>query len=179
MKRIFLAFFLCLTLFSMAVYSVTLLSPLAEIPRLLNGNLVRLADGELKPVDDASVGPVRYYAIYYSADWCPVCHKVTPKLAEFYKSFKPSHPNFELIFVSQDNDSAGMLAYMKEMSMPWPAVSFSHLNHDGSGIERFLGNELPDLVLVDVNGKVLSDTYHGAEYVGPDAVMEDIKKMVK
>ena len=70
----------------------------------------------------------------------------------------PAHPNFELIFVSEDHNEAAMLDYMKEMAMPWPAVRFGDLQHDGrgtfkgSGIEKYAGQGIPDLVLVDASG---------------------------
>jgi thiol-disulfide isomerase/thioredoxin len=146
---------------------------------LINDKLVS-ADGTPTSTPDASI---QYYAIYYSAKWCPPCHTFTPRLVKWYNKFKPSHPSFELVFVSEDRSEAAMLAYMKEMSMPWPALRFSDLKHDGSfkgsGIEKFAGDGIPDLVLVDVSGKVLSDSYqNGHHYVGPETVIKDINKLV-
>jgi len=156
-----------------------------SISSLVAGKLVSLQNGVRAPVDDSTLTPIKYYAIYYSAQWCPPCHHFTPELVKFYNDFKPSHPDFELIFVSEDHNDDAMLAYMKEMSMPWPAVRFNSLMHDGSGtfkgsgIEGFAGGGIPDLVLVDSTGKVLSDSFQGDQYVGPDKVIDDIKSMVK
>jgi nucleoredoxin len=158
---------------------------LSIIAALLVGNLVILQGGAQKPVADSTLTPVKYYAIYYSAQWCPPCHHFTPELVKFYNDFKSAHPDFELIFVSEDHNADAMLGYMKEMSMPWPAVRFDALKHDGSGtfkgsgIEKFAGDGIPDLVLVDSTGKVLSDSYQDGQYVGPEKVIEDIKTMVK
>ena len=157
----------------------------SAIMRLVSGNLVRLQGGSTQPVDDATIRPVKYFAIYYSAQWCPPCHAFTPELVKFYNDFKPVHPDFELIFVSEDHGAGSMLAYMKEMSMPWPAVDFSALGHGGKGtfkadgIEGFANSGIPDLVLVDSSGKVLSDSFVNDQYVGPEAVINDIKTMVQ
>ena len=142
----------------------------SDIQKQLNYNphaasqLTALIDGKLISADGTAVSApgasVQYYAIYYSAQWCPPCHAFTPRLVKWYNAFKPTHPNFELVFVSEDHSEAAMLAYMKEMVMPWLAVRFGDLKHDGgfkgSGIEKFAGSGIPDLVLVDAEGNVLS-----------------------
>ena len=145
----------------------------------LSGKLVSL-DGTALPTPSSSV---HYYAIYYSAQWCPPCHAFSPQLVKWYNKFKPSHPDFELIFVSEDHDGSAMLDYMKEMAMPWPAVRFSDLKHDGnntfkgSGIEKYAGTGIPDLVLVDASGNVLSDSFQGTQYLGPETVVNDINRI--
>jgi thiol-disulfide isomerase/thioredoxin len=152
----------------------------SQLTALISDKLVS-ADGTAASTPDASV---QYYAIYYSAQWCPPCHAFTPHLVQWYNKFKPSHPNFELIFVSEDHSETAMFDYMKEMAMPWPAVRFSELQHDGngtfkgSGIEKFANSGIPDLVLVDADGKVLSDSFQNGTYVGPQAVVDDINKLV-
>jgi len=152
----------------------------SQIAALIDAKLVS-ADGTAASTPSASV---QYYAIYYSAQWCPPCHHFTPELVQWYNKFKPSHSNFELIFVSEDHNRDSMLAYMKEMTMPWPAFQFDALKHDGvgtfrsSGIEKFAGDGIPDLVLVNASGKVLSDSYRDGTYVGPEEVMTDIGNLV-
>jgi thiol-disulfide isomerase/thioredoxin len=152
----------------------------SQLVALISDKLVS-ADGTPAGTPDASV---QYYAIYYSAAWCPPCHAFTPRLVDWYKKFKPSHPNFELIFVSEDHTEAAMLGYMKDMTMPWPAVRFGNLQHDGngtfkgSGIEQFADSGIPDLVLVDSGGKVLSDSFQNDKYVGPQAVVGDINNLI-
>ncbi len=139
-------------------------------------HLVRLVDGSLKPVDASTLKDVKFWAFYYSASWCPPCRIFTPKLIDFYKQFKAQHPNFELIFVSHDQNEADTLAYMKTDRMTWPAVRFDDI--DQVKADQYCGEGIPDLVLVDADGKVLSDSFHGSDYVGPDEVMNDIKSMV-
>lgn len=163
----------------------------SEIQKLLNydpravGQISVLLDGKLISADGIAVSAnpsIQYYAIYYSAQWCPPCHHFTPELVRWYNQFKPTHPNFELVFVSEDHDADSMFAYMREMSMPWPAVRFGDLKHDGgftgSGIEKFAGHAIPDLVLVNARGKVLSDTFREGTYVGPQEVVKDTERIV-
>jgi len=132
--------------------------------------------GSLKPFDGTTLANVKYLAFYYSASWCPPCRAFTPKLVEFYHDFKKAHANFELIFVNHDQSAEDMEAYMKADSMPWPAVRFSAI--DSTKLNALCGPGIPDLVLTDANGKVLSDSFHGQDYVGPYQVLDDIKKRV-
>jgi nucleoredoxin len=139
-------------------------------------HLVKLDKGLLVPVDTASLSNVKYYAFYYSASWCPPCRAFTPKLVDFYNSFKPQHPNFEVIHVNHDHSAADMHDYMMSDSMPWLAAKWEDI--EGSDANKYCGSGIPDLVLVDNNGKVLSDSFHNGTYVGPYKVLEDIKRMV-
>ena len=120
---------------------------------------------------------IKYYAIYYSASWCPPCHAFTPKLVDWYRTFKPNHHDFELIFVSEDMNASAMAGYMTEMQMPWPAVKYEELPRSngtfrGPGIQQFANSGIPDLVLVDSSGKVLADSFNGATYAGPESVID-------
>jgi thiol-disulfide isomerase/thioredoxin len=146
----------------------------ARITRLIQGKLV---DASGTPVIVPG-SDVQYYAVYYSAAWCPPCHLFTPKLVAWYKKFKPNHPNFEVIFVSSDQNQSAMYDYMKDMKMPWPAISYDDIVHDGTGIDKYGNEGIPDLVLVNADGKVLSDSYQGSNYVGPSTVIDDINKLV-
>jgi len=138
--------------------------------------LVKLDHGILQPIDTASLNNIKYFAFYYSASWCPPCRIFTPKLVDFYNSFKPQHPDFELIFVNQGSSASDMLDYMKAEAMPWPAARFEDI--DGSNANQYASEEIPDLVLVDADGKVLSNSFMGSTYVGPNKVLDDIQSLV-
>jgi len=96
--------------------------------------------------------------------------------------FKPAHPNFELIFVSEDHDRNSMFNYMKEMNMPWPAVRFGALSHDGKRTSEARHRALRRrrhprfLVLLDAGGTVLADSYENGKYVGPEATINEINR---
>jgi nucleoredoxin len=146
---------------------------LSPIATLVNNKLINSAGQAV-----ATPGPsIKYYAIYYSAGWCPPCHAFTPKLVDWYRKFKPFHHDFELIFVSEDKSEMDMYNYMQEMQMPWPAIKYAELPRQdgtfrGPDIQQFAGSGIPDLVLVDSSGKVLSDSFDGTNYLGPQAVVD-------
>lgn len=151
----------------------------AFIPESVNGNLVQLVNGEVQPVtpnQEAQLDRVKLFALYFSAHWCPPCRKFTPELVEFYQQVKKEHPNFEIIFVSNDRSPEALTDYIRTASMPWPAVVFGK----GSELERiYSGEGIPRLVLVDQEGKVLADSYEGDRYVGPRRVLQEIRKRLK
>jgi hypothetical protein len=45
-------------------------------------------------------------------------------------------------------------------------------------ITRYAGSGIPCLVLVDANGKVLSDSCRTGDYVGPITVLNDTTKLL-
>jgi nucleoredoxin len=142
----------------------------------MDGSLVTQADGSFQDFNPEVLKGVKYYAFYYSASWCPPCRAFTLSLVDFYKQFKPAHPNFELIFVNHDRDEGDMLTYMRDDDMTWPAVRYDDIERVNA--DRFCGSGIPDLVLVDSNGNVLSDSFEGGQYVGPQKVVADIQTMV-
>jgi nucleoredoxin len=146
----------------------------------LIGNLVQLKGSALAPAPQAPLTGIRYVAFYYSAHWCPPCRAFTPHLVSAYKSIKAAHPEFEVVFVSSDQDEDSMESYMLESSMPWPAVRFGQKANLRSlkrpGHER----GIPNLVFMTADGKELATTYTSSgTYSGPGAVLAAIQKHFK
>jgi len=140
----------------------------------LSPNLIKAKDGKAKPFK-AGEKP-KFTAIYYSAHWCPPCRAFTPKLVEWYTSFKAKHPNFELVFASSDKDQTAMLDYMKETSMPWPAVKFGEKK--AAGLDKYAAGGIPYLVLIDENGKDLTGKENN-DWQPPTEVLKKIEELVK
>ena len=143
----------------------------------LIGKLVYLEGSALAPVPQTPLAGIRYVAFYYSAHWCPPCRAFTPKLVSAYKSIKAAHPEFELVFVSSDQDEGSMKTYMSETSMPWPAVRFDQ--KDNVRTLQRPGNEsgIPNLVFMTADGKELATTYTSSgTFTGPGAVLAAIQK---
>jgi nucleoredoxin len=149
---------------------------LTGFPAQFHHHLVTVQDGHFQSLDSSTLKDVKFWAFYYSASWCPPCRAFTPKLVEFYNDFKAKHPNFELIFVNHDQNEDDMLAYMKGDAMTWPAVRFDDI--ESVQANKYCGPGIPDLVLVDSGGKVLSDSFNGQQYLGPEKVVDDIKSLV-
>jgi nucleoredoxin len=137
----------------------------------LKGDLVKFY-GSVIHADDEAVAGKKLIALYFSAHWCPPCRKFTPQLVDFYNRMAPQHPEFEIVFVSYDRTAADMEMYMRETGMPWPAVAFDKIPGK-EAIKKYAGSGIPCLVLIDSAGKVLSDSFAGTQYVGPQKVLAD------
>ena len=136
-------------------------------------DLVFWKNGSLARFDDAPLVKKKLIALYFSAHWCAPCRKFTPQLVEFYNRVAPQHPEFEIVFVSNDRTLFGMETYMRDTQMPWPAIDFAKLPNK-EALKKYAGESIPCLVLVDAGGKVISDTYAGKDYLGPEKVLADL-----
>jgi nucleoredoxin len=141
---------------------------------LLKGDLVHWHNGSLARFDDAPLEKKKLYALYFSAHWCAPCRKFTPQLVEYYNRVAPQHPEFELIFISNDRQPFNMETSMKETNMPWPAIDFAKVGGK-EALNRYAGKGIPCLVLVDASGKVISDSFEGEKYLGPAKVVADLE----
>lgn len=57
----------------------------------------------------------------FLAHWCPPCRGFTPQLVDFYNKYR-EEKNFEIIFVSLDNDDRQFQEYYDQM--PWLYFDF-------------------------------------------------------
>jgi nucleoredoxin len=164
---------------STAIGGPVKLDPLTGFAQKFSGSLMSMNGGTPQDYDSRQLSGVKYYAFYYSASWCPPCRAFTPDLVQFYRDFKPSHPDFELIFVAFDHSSDNMLDYMRSDGMPWPAIWYADIDDPGLETKKYCGSGIPCLVLVDSDGTVLSDTFQNGQYTDPHHVIDDIRTMVK
>jgi nucleoredoxin len=141
----------------------------AAVSEFLKGDLVQVRNGESVHMDDAAISNKKLIAFYFSAQWCGPCRKFTPQLVDYYKRVAPEHPEFEIVFYSEDHSLFAMEKYMREENMPWPAIDFSKLKEKGV-LAKNAGNGIPALVLVDSTGKMISSS----ENIGPQKVLADL-----
>ncbi|KAE9614443.1 hypothetical protein Lal_00012244 [Lupinus albus] len=92
--------------------------------------------------------------IYFSSSWCGPCRKFTPFLEEVYNELARKG-DFEVIFVSADEDDESFKAYFSKM--PWLAIPFSDSDTRNHLDELFDVKGIPHLVLLDESGKVVTD----------------------
>jgi thiol-disulfide isomerase/thioredoxin len=145
--------------------------------RTLDGNLLKLQGKSLKALKDFEK-PAKYYLFYYTASWCGPCHRFTPSLVKFYNKYKPANHDFELILITSDKDEKSMEKYAAEMNMPWPQLK---LPKAGTFNQEFMQtvSAIPNLVLTDLQGKILKATDEGKTYVGPGVVMNHLETLLK
>jgi len=143
----------------------------------LDGNLVILDGKGFRKYELASK-PTKYYLFYYTASWCPPCRAFTPSLVKFYNANKPDNGEFEIILVTSDSEEKDMEKYAIDKGMTWPHLKLSKADsfqkkfeHPGSGI--------PNLVLTDLEGKLIKTSYEGKRYVGPTVVMDHLAGLLK
>ncbi|KAK4854299.1 hypothetical protein QYF36_021898 [Acer negundo] len=91
---------------------------------------------------------------YFSRKICPPCRAFTPKLAKTYQEIKAKHPDFEVIFVSLDNDQESFYKYYSEM--PWLALPYDD-RREASLRRTFKSKRIPHLAAVGPNGKILTN----------------------
>ena len=130
----------------------------SETPNVLadqfKGDLVSWKNGSLARFDDEALAKKKLIALYFSAHWCAPCRKFTPQLVEFYNRVAPQHPEFEIVFFSNDRSPFEMETYMRDTQMPWPAIDFAKLPGK-EALKKYGGEDIPCLVVLDASGKVI------------------------
>jgi nucleoredoxin len=146
------------------------------IASLVKGATVNSRNGILRPCLDTEFEKKKLIGLYFSAHWCAPCRKFTPTLVAYYNRVAAAHPEFEILLISNDKDAAAMESSMRDEQMPWPALSFDKVAGNAA-LLKYAGVGIPCLVVVDDTGKVIFDTYSGANYRGPEAVLADLDRM--
>ncbi|MES2924259.1 MAG: thioredoxin-like domain-containing protein [Verrucomicrobiota bacterium] len=143
--------------------------------KLLDNNLERLSGKSLKSCKDATK-PTKYYLFYYTASWCGPCHKFTPSLVEFYN--KNKNAEFELVLITSDDDEKAMEEYAAEMKMPWPQLKLPKADKFKEDFP-YPGTGIPNLVITDLQGKLIKGSYEDGKYIGPTVVMNHLGTLLK
>jgi nucleoredoxin len=147
-----------------------------KMANLLRGKLVIWKDGQLQPYDENVLTTKKIFLLYYTASWCAPGREFTPWLIGFYRQFLATHPDFEVIYVSDDRSETEMADYMKESGMPWPALDFGKTPQEQE-LTRYGGPQIPSLALLNGAGGLYSYSYDGTAYLGPRHVISDLAKM--
>ena len=152
---------------------------MTKIAAALRGKLVDLNGRALHATDPAKMSDTQVYAVYFSASWCGPCRRFTPQLVAAYPKIKAAHPEFEVIFVSNDEDEDSMKHYMIDDHMPWVALRFADVATN-STLLRYQQPGIPNLVFIDGDGRILSKSFNDrGEYDGPNKVLDDIRRYFK
>ncbi|BFG17585.1 hypothetical protein CerSpe_038590 [Prunus speciosa] len=102
------------------------------------GNQVKVCDLEGKII-----------GLYFSANWYPPCWNFNQVLVGIYEQLKSSGSNFEIVYISSDEDADAFNIY--HACMPWLAIPFSDLDTKKALNRRFDIEGIPSLVILQPN----------------------------
>ena len=95
----------------------------------------------------------KYVLLYFSANWCPPCRAFLPRLIEFYREIKATDDDFEVVFISSDNEQTSFEEFFE--GMPWLALPFGDLRKANlTRLFKVFG--IPKLVVIGPSGKTVS-----------------------
>ena len=146
----------------------------SRIADALKNVLVR-ADGT--PYTSRSLEDTQIFVLYYGASWCPPCRQFTPGFVKYIKRVLPSNPRLSVAMMSNDKDEAQMRSYMTEEHMPWPAAPFAAMQNSPL-LLSYEKNGIPQVVILDRQGKVLAENYDGDQYLAPMAAVQSLAKIL-
>jgi nucleoredoxin len=109
--------------------------------------------------------------LYFSAHWCPPCQTFTPKLKEFYEAYRTRDPNFEIIFVSSDQEESEMLSYFKNDHGNYLALPFENRQAKTDLSDIFNVEGIPTFVVCSADGQTLNANARGKVAQGAEVVL--------
>jgi thiol-disulfide isomerase/thioredoxin len=96
----------------------------------------------------------KYLLIDFWASWCGPCRQMIPEVKKIYKAFHSK--GLEVLNVSLDAKEKDWLKALEKEQMPWSQVRDTKKIADIYNV-----NAIPDMFLIDKNGKILARGIHG------------------
>ena len=129
------------------------------------------ADGQPQkaPLDRTKV-----FVLYYGANWCTWCHRLSPTLVKTINQIAPDNPGMTVVMLDDDDQVSEMQAYMKAEKMPWSAVPKADWHKPSASLlAAFGGLGIPELLILDRYGKVIYDHAGG----GPADIAKNVQAL--
>ncbi|GKV17798.1 hypothetical protein SLEP1_g28260 [Rubroshorea leprosula] len=102
--------------------------------------------------------------LYFSANWYSPCRSFTQLLASVYEQLKSKGSEFEIVFVSSDEDLEAFNNYRS--CMPWLSVPFSDLESKKALNRKFEVEGIPCLIILHPgDNKDEATLYDGVELI--------------
>jgi hypothetical protein len=117
------------------------------------GKLINSVTGKPDPLDAKAVP--KYYVFFRGSSTCPITRQFTPTVVKFYNDTKPKHPEFEIIWLMTEkiDDTA---KFAKANGFAWRAMEYGSTPAIPT-VHQAISGRLPQLIVVDRNGKVLAN----------------------
>lgn len=93
--------------------------------------------------------------IFPRAMWCGICRQFTSNLKQTYNTLKEKKRNFEIIFVSMDENIEAFTDYFD--NMPWKAVPFESNEIRTKAVDKFVIENIPQLIFINNDGTIKNE----------------------
>ena len=122
-----------------------------------------------------AVGQTPFVGVYFGAHWAPPCRKFTTSLKKNYEEAnKSGTKQLEVIFCSSDGNEDAFVRNYNDME--WFAIDFNDQARKQSLSQLYGIMELPTLVILDRNGRVISLTGDKDLKEGTEKALENWEK---
>lgn len=146
--------------FSPEIYNTHYLSSLIKTRDIAKATAVGMKAPEfsLKTRDGKTVSlsdyKGKYLLIDFWASWCGPCRQMIPEVKKIYKAFHSK--GLEVLNVSLDAKEKDWLKALDKEQMPWSQV------RDTKDVDKMFNvTGIPDMFLIDKEGKILAKGIHG------------------
>ena len=121
-----------------------------------------------------AVGESNFVGVYFGAHWAPPCRKFTTSLKKNYQEANEKGKQLEVIFCSSDGNEDAFVRNYNDME--WFAIDFNDQARKQSLSQLYGIMELPTLVILDRNGRVISLTGDKDLKEGTEKALENWEK---
>lgn len=99
--------------------------------------------------------------IDFWATWCPPCVAELPNVKKQYEKYHDR--GFDVVGISLDQDAEGLETFIKERELPWVTLFDGEAGPEHPVAMRYGITAIPQVILVDREGLVVSMDAHGEE----------------
>ena len=124
----------------------------------LEPELISSVTGKAAPLDENALP--KYIVLYRGSSTCPITRQFTPTLIKYYQQTKPAHPEFEIVYMMTESVE-DTNKFAKEIGFSWRAIKYEH-SHPMPNVLRPIQGLLPQLVVLDRNGRVLANGWQNS-----------------
>jgi len=125
----------------------------------------KLSNHSGEPIDPSTLTSKDGVLLYFSAHWCGPCRHFTPELTKYYNEKKGKF-NFEIVFVSSDQNQEAFDQYWGEM--PWLALSYADRTTKDKLSKKYKVSGIPTLVVLDKTGNTITTDARSKVSSDPD-----------